>query len=160
LKTAAKVSSPGSLEFWVWNGFPVDARPITAHLAGYENKDSGGVLGIGGTGGEAGKLFLQGSGEKESGGSVVVAWGKRKLAMRTWHHVVLQRGEKGEVKVYLDGELEIDMRASSSDSALLDEWTVGGGPGRVGLEGRLDEVAVYDRLLTAEEVGEHYRMGR
>jgi hypothetical protein len=160
LKAAsAKLPVPSSVELWIWNGFPVDVRPVTAHLLAGEDKQLGDLVGIGGTNGEPGKLFLQCGSKNLSGGNSPASWGKRKLALRTWHHVVLTRGPNDAAKVYLDGTLEIDTSMPSSDPASRSDLYVGGYPGGAGFEGRIDEVAVYDRLLTADEVMKHYRLG-
>ena len=84
--------------------------------------------------------------------------GATEIVPRTWHHVVLvRRGEA--VSVYLDGRLEIEGRAAllpGGDERLLIGGSAGGD---ASFEGKLDEVAVYNRGLTAAEVAEHSRMG-
>jgi hypothetical protein len=63
----------------------------------------------------------------------------------------------------LNGELQAQVPTAgtplrSSNEALL----IGRGPtaGRFDFEGALDEVAIYDQVLTAERVRAHYRAGR
>ncbi len=85
-----------------------------------------------------------------------------------WHHVVAQRQER-EMALYVDGRL---MAAGLSDKvnpetscALLFGYSVGyhiteanSKPWRQ-LHGRLAEIAVYDRVLTLEEIRRHAALG-
>jgi hypothetical protein len=76
----------------------------------------------------------------------------------TWHHVVVTQ-DGSALRIYLDGE---DARAEGTNSGA---WTghlslAGGAVGWGhwnGMVGAVDEVRIYDRALTAEEAGEHFR---
>jgi Concanavalin A-like lectin/glucanases superfamily len=155
-----KLPGPNSVELWIWNGFPVDVRPVTGYFISRGNKHLDDLVGIGGTTGEPGKLFVQGGSKNGPEGTSPLAWGGRKLPLRTWHHIVLTRDANDVVKVYLDGTLEIDTKMTLSDPGLSGQWYIGGNVDGPGLEGRIDEVAIYDRLLTSEEVLAHYRLGQ
>jgi hypothetical protein len=89
-----------------------------------------------------GQLIFQ-SGEKiHTGKSAANRW--------QWHHAVLVRAGEN-VKVYLDGQLQIEAKAL----ALLPVETLhlgGRNDNESNWEGRLDETAVFDRTLTADEV--------
>lgn len=81
----------------------------------------------------------------------------------TWHHVVAVR-ESGRVLLYVDGTLEASSEAAPRSEVLNLQVIIGrysllsgefwGRP----FSGRLDELAIYDRALSAEEVREHSRL--
>ena len=136
-----------TVEFWFWNGLPDRVRPVTGHLF---SAGSGDRLGIGGTAGDdrAGKLFT-------SGGV-----GRTVVSLRTWHHVALVRDGR-KVRVHLDGRAEPEISGETELSTGLAELFFGGSSeGTEGLEGKLDEGAVYDRALPPDELARHYAASR
>lgn len=144
-----------SVELWLWNGLPSTARAVTGHVisVGKDGVAGGEDLGIGGSGdaGGGGRLFFA------AGAGGAVLRGRQPLGYRTWHHVVLVR-ESGRVRVYLDGEAELDGAVTGNWPAKGSEIFVGGRTdNEANLEGKADEVAVYDRPLSPEEVRAHYR---
>jgi hypothetical protein len=74
-----------------------------------------------------------------------------------WHHVVLTRKTgDGAVQVYVDGKLEAEGASDGEEKttafkALGRRENTGGPPAY--FQGMLDEVRLYNRVLTAEEVG-------
>lgn len=149
-----------SVEFWFWNGLPEDARPVTGYLFSRgPNKDRacpGDHLGISGTHADAapGRLFLyNGDGQRQ------LLAGSTLLTQKSWHHVVLTRS-KNQVRVYLDGktkpEIEGELEYTLPKGA-KEVFLGGRSDGFAGLEGKLDEVSVYNRVLTADEAAAHYR---
>ena len=149
-----------SVECWVWNGYPISDRAVTGYFfsrgpAG-DAEAPGDHLGIGGNyqgAGHDGRLILF-NGNAANG----LLAGRTVLAPRTWHHVVFAR-KGARVTVWLDGseQPEIDGELAATFGA-GDELFLGGrSDGLYGLEGRLDEFAVYDRALTGTEVRKHYR---
>jgi putative membrane-bound dehydrogenase-like protein len=147
-----------SAELWFWNGLPDDIRPVTGYLFSRgidaDKTARGEHLGIGGTHPDVppGRLFFFTGNE-----SNLVLPGKTRLSFRDWHHVVLVReGEK--VTVYLDGKKEIEGTAPATIEAKEGELFFGGRSDRLfGLEGKLDEVALYPVALTAEQVAAHFK---
>jgi putative membrane-bound dehydrogenase-like protein len=148
-----------TVELWFWNGFPTNARPVTGYLFSLgSDKDSeaaGDHVGIGGTLTTAseGKLFFFNGNQLNT-----MLAGKTELALRSWHHVVLVRDQK-HVTVYLDGngtpEISGDAESSVPNSA---EMFIGGRCDNFSnFEGKLDEVAVYDRALFAAEAAQHFQ---
>lgn len=149
-----------SVECWVWNGYPNSDRAVTGYFfsrgpAG-DAEAAGDHLGIGGNyqgAGHDGRLILF-NGNAANG----LLAGRTVLSPRTWHHVVFaRRGDR--VTVWLDGaeapEIDGELAATFGDG---DELFLGGrSDGLYGLEGRLDEFAVYDRVLTGAEVRTHYQ---
>ena len=83
-----------------------------------------------------------------------VATGKPEIARWSWNHTVLVRdGEM--VRVYLNGnpEAEIDVQSPAGFPVPFDQVFVGGrSDEESGWEGRLDEVAIFDRALTPKEI--------
>ncbi|NUW41368.1 LamG-like jellyroll fold domain-containing protein [Nonomuraea rhodomycinica] len=68
-----------------------------------------------------------------------------------WHHVVLAAA--GDVQtLYLDGQVAGTLNGPITGTSDLDYLDLGGG----GLAASLDEVALYDRPLSAAEVARHY----
>ncbi|MES2707649.1 MAG: PVC-type heme-binding CxxCH protein [Verrucomicrobiota bacterium] len=165
LKTTLTPGDRYSVELWLWNGLPADARPVTGYVfsrgTGGDAAARGEHLGIGGTfrgadgGGPdiSGKLILFNGNEKDQ-----VLAGRTPLALRAWHHVVLVR-DGGKVRVHLDGRTVPEIAGEFAHTV-----PEGGGgaffggrnDGMFGLEGKLDEIAVYDRALTPEEIAAHY----
>jgi hypothetical protein len=147
-----------SVALWLWNGFPVDARPMTGHVfsRGAAGAPRGDHLGIGGTaGGHAGRLVVS-DGEQLVGGRSL-------LGLREWHHVVLVR-DGDRVRVHLDGGCEPDLEAEvpARWPEKTSEVFVGGrSDGVAGFEGKIDEVAVFGRPLGPAEIGRlHAAAGR
>ncbi|MDY0167663.1 MAG: LamG domain-containing protein [Thermoguttaceae bacterium] len=83
-----------------------------------------------------------------------------------WYHVVFVREPSGWVSVYLDGKLEIYKYDPLSSGAytyegeylLIGDRANYGSFANYGLAGLMDEVAVWGRALTAEEVRDLYRL--
>jgi hypothetical protein len=134
-----------SVSIWIWNGMPNDGRDFCGWF--YSRDHNHGVsaygehLGIGGKSGNTGKLVFQGS-------SGPVA-GKTELPRWTWQHVALVR-EADMTRVYLNGVLEIETKASRVSIPAV--FFGGRSDNENNWEGRLDEIAVFDRALSTEEV--------
>ena len=83
--------------------------------------------------------------------------GKTPIKAKHWYHVVLVREAK-RVSVFLNGvptpELDVETPARQGKSHLVLAGTIGG---EGNFEGRLDEVAVFERRLTRAEIREHFR---
>ena len=90
---------------------------------------------------------------QRSDDSAAVVGGKTEIKRWSWNHVVLVRsGEK--VRVFLNGqtEPEIEMDDTATGGS-IDELFLGGrSDGAANWEGRLDEVALFNRALTPDEV--------
>lgn len=147
-----------SAAMWFWNSMPVDARAVTGYIfsrgADGQKQALGEHLGIGGTHDDVpvGHLFFYTGNEV---GQVVS--GNSPISYRDWHYVVLVRDDR-DLRVYLDGQLEIDAKV---------EWTIaqpdkmpvfvgGRNDGMFGFEGKVDEVALFDRPLSAAEVAAQF----
>jgi putative membrane-bound dehydrogenase-like protein len=147
-----------SVEFWFWNAFPADQRPVTGYLFSRgldgDARALGEHLGIGGTAKDttSGRLFFY-----TGNGIGQVVQGRSVLATRDWHHVVLVRNDD-KLTVYLDGRIEIEADSLPwTLPATADEIFFGGRCDRfAGFEGKLDEISVYDSALTASQVAGHF----
>jgi hypothetical protein len=133
-----------SISLWLWNGMPNDAREVSGWFYSRDHNhgisDYGEHLGVSGKGASTGRIIFQG--EK-------LLTGKTEVPRWTWQHVVLVRAGS-TVRVYLNGALEIEGEARPST---VTECFFGGRSDHdSGWEGRLDEVAVFNRALSADEV--------
>lgn len=133
-----------SVDFWFWSGLPNAWRGVTGVLF----SRGGDVLSLGGTNGAPGRLMF-GTG---TGGTVI--------APRTWNHVALIR-EGQKASVYLNGSEKPELTCAASPVAGAGRLVFGGADGQPEtLEGRIDEVAVFGRALTAEEITRRVRLAR
>ncbi len=134
------IGAAHSVSLWLWNGMPTGARDITGWF--YSRDHQHGVSAYGEHLGlnREGRLLFEAE-TPLTGTTEIPRW--------TWQHVVLVRdGDK--VLVYLNGKLEIEGSASASQIPSIffgsrsdddSSW-----------EGRLDEIAIFDRPLTPAEV--------
>ena len=145
----SKLGDHYAVSLWFWNGFPPDARQVTGYLFSRGLSGLRGVhLGIGGIAGAQGKLLFS-SGETEKR---IILEGKTGIPMRTWTHVVLVRQGRN-IRVYLNGELEISGESPIRYSPGFKTLYIGGRNDKeFCFEGRIDEVAVYDRALTSDQI--------
>jgi len=141
-----------SVSLWLWNGMPNDGRDVSGWL--FSRGPDQGMnansehLGIGGKSGHMGKLvFFRGT------DATSAVAGRTEIPRWQWHHVVLVR-DGLKVRAFLDGQLEIETTLPvKSAPAGFDHIFLGGrSDNSANWEGRLDEVAVFDRALTAREV--------
>jgi Concanavalin A-like lectin/glucanases superfamily len=147
-----------SVELWFWNGLPNDVRAITGDFVslGVEQagKTFGADFGISGTKNTPGHLFFTASATDDR-----IFSGKIEITPSTWHHVALVRNRR-RVIVYLDGSSnpEIDLDAGADSLKGPGSLSIGGrfNDGSR-FEGKIDEIAFYDRALRAEEIAEHVR---
>ena len=146
-----------SVALWFWNGMPAEAREISGWMfsRGRDYGLEGDHVGLGGTS-HAGKLvFLRG----ENGGEGKLVAGRTEIRRWTWNQVVFIRdGET--VRVHLNGgrQPEIETESPADFPVLFDQFFFGGRcDNQSNWEGRLDEVAVFDRALSAEEIEQMVR---
>jgi hypothetical protein len=135
--------------FSFWNGMPLDGRPVSGWMFSRDfafSTSRGGIhLGLGGQDQHPGKLLLQlGDGPLASGKTAVERW--------QWNQVALVCGQS-RVQVFLNGQLEIDAPWTSPPATLEPSWFWGGrSDGDSNWEGRLDEIALFDRPLQPEQL--------
>jgi hypothetical protein len=143
-----------SVSLWFWNGLPTDARPVSGWLFSRGHDFGLGPhtehLGLGGTT-HSGKLVFQHGDEKR--GAEPVA-GQTEIPRWTWNHVVLVRNRE-TVRVHLNGNSQPEFETQSAPDfpGLLERTFFGGRcDNQSNWEGRLDEIAVFDRALSADEI--------
>ncbi len=153
------LSEAYSVAFWFYNAMPPAARPVAGYLLsrGTDGSAEGDHLGIGGTAQQpAGRLlFYNGDTRRE------VIEGRSDLQLHCWYHVVLVR-ENDQVRVYLDGRPACELQGSIPVTRPLDSSMFIGGrsDGLFDFEGKIDEIAVFNRALTAEEATALYASSR
>ncbi|GAB2691638.1 hypothetical protein GCM10027194_27540 [Thalassiella azotivora] len=84
-----------------------------------------------------------------------------------WHHVVATLGPDGQ-RLYVDGQLVAQDASSTTALPVTGHWRIGGDnlngfanrPSSSYLNGSIDEVAVYDGVLTPQQVAAHHALGR
>ena len=141
------LSARYSISLWVWNGMPNNGREVSGWFYSRDHDHGlsafGEHLGVGGTSRHTGKLIFQ---QGQMTDKVLV--GKTEIPRWVWSHVVLVRdGEK--LQVYLNGRLEIDGTAAA---VTINDLLFGGrSDNESNWEGRLDEIAIFDRALNAQE---------
>ena len=145
-----------SIEMWFWNGLPNDARSVTGYLFSrgpdHDDQARGDHLGIGGSKFAQGRLFF--SNGKQLNERIE---GQTTIEPRTWNHVALVR-DGNKVRVYLNGHTDPEIAGQASINPLPtnNDWSFGGrNDAFANLEGKLSELAMYDRALTPEEVARH-----
>ena len=143
-----------SVSLWFRNGLRNDARPVTGYFLSRgepENKDApGDHVGIGGLAGHSGKLIVF-NGNKSND----LLNGKQDLVKGQWYHLVFVRNQE-KIKAYINGKEEIsgDLEITYSGS---NHFFIGGrNDGFANFQGRIDEVAFFDRSLSAVEIGALY----
>lgn len=140
-----------SVSMWIWNGMPNDGRDVSGWLFSRSRDHGlsvdGDHLGVGGKSGHTGRLIFF------HGGNVgAVSAGKAEIPRWQWHHVVLVRDGQN-VRIYLNGQLDLETNSASSAIAGLNQCFFGGrSDNKSNWEGRLDEIAVFNRALTLAEV--------
>ena len=145
-----KLGNTYSLSLWIWNGMPNEARPVTGYFFSHgKNGDRdapGDHLGIGGTQSNGGKLILFNGNKRDE-----LLAGKTVIPLRTWSHVVLVRADD-QATLYLNGKLEASGKLAPTHANSADAFLGSRSDHFAPFEGRLDEVAIFDRVLTTDDV--------
>ncbi len=144
-----------TVSLWIWNGMPVDARDTTGWIFSRGRNHGLGTqgdhLGIGGAAVGAGKLVFFHGGEDAAAKPAV---GRTPIERWTWNHVVFVRNGK-TVRVYLNGQSqpEIEVESAADFPEDLEQIFFGGRcDNDSNWEGRLDEISVFNRALTSQEI--------
>lgn len=140
-----------SISMWLWNGMPNDGRDVSGWLFSRSRDhglgEFGDHLGIGGKSAHTGRLVFFHGDDITSATA-----GKTEIPRWQWHHVVLVRDGEN-VRVYLNGQLDLETKTPINALASLCQCFFGGrSDNDSNWEGRLDEIAVFDRALSAADV--------
>lgn len=148
-----------SVALWFWNGMPLDGRPIAGWLLSRGNPFGLGSgshhLGLGGTE-HPGKLIVQ---AYPSAAPAQIVAGNTDIARWSWNHLVLLR-DGPQLRVHLNGQAEPEIVASLEaaedfPAARFAQLFIGGrSDNQSNWEGRIDEVAVFDRVLSPAEIAQ------
>ena len=140
-----------SISLWFWNGMPVEGRQTAGwmfsrgrdHMLGAR----GDHLGVGGTASVPGKLVFQ-----RGNASADPVVGRTQIKRWTWNHVALTR-DGNQIRVYLNGHRDAEIETTSIPPKNTAQLFFGGRcDNDSNWEGRLDEIAVFDRVLATHEV--------
>jgi hypothetical protein len=130
---------------WIWNGMPNEGRDFCGWFYSRDHNQGtsafGEHLGIGGKSGHTGKLVLQ------VGQNPFV--GKTELPRWSWQHIALVR-KSGKARVYLNGALDLEADAPAVKIPAI--FLGGRSDNTDNWEGRLDEIAVFDKALSSQEI--------
>ncbi len=144
-----------SVVLWLWNGMPSDDRDHTGWFYSRDHASSlsvtGEHLGIGGNATLPGRLVFQHGGPADTSRTLV---GKTELKRWHWHRILLQRAGK-RVTIYVDDNKlpEIDAELAGEGAANINHLFFGGRSDQQSpFEGRLDNIAVFDRVITPEDL--------
>jgi hypothetical protein len=86
-------------------------------------------------------------------------WSKESLTLGEWHQIT-GTYDGSQIKLYVDGALkEVVLRPGSIDQNANPLLFGAHSPGRSHFDGLIDEIAVYNRALTSEEIQKHYLNG-
>ena len=130
-----------TVEMWFWNGLPEAVRSITGYLFA---RGAGDALSIGGSASSPGRLVFDGTA------------GHTEIRTKTWNQIALVR-EGNRVSAYLNGNRTPELQVTSNEAASPEFFIGGRDDHESTFEGKIDEVALYPRALTADEVAAHYR---
>lgn len=134
-----------TIELWLWNGLDPKTREVTATICARGPW----------------QLVITGRADAFPGRLQIGSLrGRAHLTTRHWHHIALVR-DGDRMRVYLNGDPQPELEGTvprikdgdGDDTILLGDARDHSSP----LEGKLDEVAIYDRILTLEEVRSHYQ---
>ncbi|MCH8922641.1 MAG: tandem-95 repeat protein, partial [Planctomycetes bacterium] len=94
----------------------------------------------------------------DSGGNVVSLTSNSIVGLNQWHHIVAT--VQGNIaRIYIDGRFDALAGRSGVVGSDTQPLTFGKMPDmHTFFPGRLDEVAIYDRALSAAEIDEHFRL--
>ncbi len=145
-----------TVELWFYNCMPTDARPVTGYL--FACGADGDHLAVGGAECSPGKLvFHTGADHRDARAGTTDVPLRNWVPRESWHHVALVR-DGAKAAVYLDGRPQPELTAETAPPPAGGAvWIGGRGDERFGFEGRMGEVALYPRALSADEIVKHYR---
>jgi hypothetical protein len=135
----------------LWNGMPSDGRETSGWFFSRDHAhritSRGEHFGIGGTATKPGVLiFQQGTADPAVGSTPLQRW--------SWNRVALVR-DGDRVRVYLNGseKPEIDIAAGNASQVHIPSVFIGGrSDNESNWEGRIDEVAIFDKPLSGTQI--------
>jgi hypothetical protein len=156
-----------SVSLWFWNGLAPELAPRAMRLCSLHPAPAPAEGGP--TLAEAASLVLLGG-----AGAARLAWsdeavpegshtGSSTIPPKTWHNVVVVRDQEG-LRVHLNGQISPEIRVPRANHSTrrAAEFCFGGpaGSAYAGLEGKLDEISVFERALLPEEIAVLFEAAR
>ena len=137
-----------SVSLWAWNGMPANAREVTGWILsrGHDHGQTADSIQLGLD--EEGHLALQLGSQSDP---LSLLPGRSQLARWQWHHVALVCDGK-TVRAYLNGKEEMSADLPGESARSLPLFLGGRSDNSSNWEGRLDEVAIFERALSAVEI--------
>ncbi len=147
-----QIKNQFTISLWFWNGIDFNVRETAGWMFSRGNNRGFGPrslhLGLGGKENSGKILLLTGNDNK----STLV--GKTAIKRWEWNHVVLVQ-DNHSVKIYLNGNEtpEIETTLNNVDQHFINSFFLGGrSDNQSNWEGRLDEIAVFNRALNKSEI--------
>lgn len=147
------LSTNFSVSAWIYKNTAFSTAANWTMLGKRNNNNFGWQFDVGTTGKLIWRTF--------SGGSQFGVTGNAIITTGEWHHVVAVH-QNGNVLLYLDGVLDQSVAITNPavDTTAFRMGYIGIGSGGSWWEGKLDEVRIYNRQLSAAEVKQLYLMGK
>jgi len=139
-----------TIEMWIRS-----AEDLTSALSDHRvfaDKSQGGNVGFRIVYNETGALFIDTDRNEGTGGRASYACS---LDEDVWYHIIGTRNSANELFLYLNGEYKASDTAQMSSSAAKNLW-IGNGMTNRYFNGTIDEVRIYNRALSADEIKAHY----
>ncbi|MCP5119757.1 MAG: LamG domain-containing protein, partial [bacterium] len=144
--TLDKLGDRYMVAMWFYNGLPTDARAVTGSLL----TAAGDRLSISGTARRPGNLLL-------ASGDQILA-GSTRVQPKTWYFAVLCR-DGTQADLFLNGNPVPEVSGTLPLTTGSGEILIGAASDHdATFEGRIDEVAVFDRCLEPAEIANLYRL--
>ncbi|MBI1246328.1 c-type cytochrome [bacterium] len=128
-----------TFSLWISNGLDLDAQPIAGWFL-----SAGFNVGVAGKGEHAGQLIVQ---TQKDG---PLQYGKTKLDRWSWAPVTVVRSGT-DLRVYVNNKLDIEAKVAA-DLAMNEVFIGGSSSNQDNWQGRIDEVAIFDRVLTPPQI--------
>ncbi len=147
-----ELPATNTIEFWFWNGLPASVREITGVLYSRGSETLALVRS-----GKSDETVLQ---LTLAGRRTVRLSGITPLSPKSWHHVALVH-DVGGTSLWLDGKEELATKIETADhSRVVGKVVFFGGDqsDAANFEGRIDEVAIYDRALSPKQIAQRVQL--
>jgi Concanavalin A-like lectin/glucanases superfamily/PKD domain len=151
-----------SLEVWIHPAATASTRQVIVSKSRQGPTPGDFTTSLVSTGGGEGVRFNLGTASASKAIDYTLSWGSSLAS--GWHHVVATYRRRSKGCLYLDG-LKRCKALNFTVASNARSWTVGRHPAKSSsgtweaFEGRLDEVAIYDRVLPSDRVRTHFQAG-
>jgi cysteine-rich repeat protein len=150
--TSLSFTTPFAVEAWV-NIDSSRQHTIVSKRNGILPKPTNYYMAVSPSGGSNVPVF-----QVAVGNTFYTAVGSPSISVGEWHHITgVYDGTS--IHVYLDGALEDSVVLPGIPDTNAAHVYIGSQAGKYDSDGRIDEVAIYDRALDATEIQEHYANG-